>query len=77
MKVHVDNKGIIDGLWRGGRTCIDPKAGDADRWINFWEELHQRRSKEILVEAEHDKAHRTKKGKEEMTQFEKFVCRGH
>ena len=21
-KVHVDNKGIIDGLWRGARKCI-------------------------------------------------------
>ena len=30
IKVHVDNKGIIDGLWRGERKCIDPKAGDAD-----------------------------------------------
>ena len=32
IKVHVDNKGIIDGLWRGGRKCIDPKAGDAELW---------------------------------------------
>ena len=23
--VHVDNKGIIDGLWRGARKCIEPK----------------------------------------------------
>ena len=30
IKVHVDNEGIIDGLWRGERKCIDPKAGDAD-----------------------------------------------
>ena len=30
IKVHVDNKGIINGLWRGERKCIDPKAGDAD-----------------------------------------------
>ena len=31
IKVHVDNKGIIDGLLRGERKCIDPKA--ADLWI--------------------------------------------
>ena len=29
-KVHVNNKGIIDGRWRGERECIKPKAGDAD-----------------------------------------------
>ena len=40
IKVDVDNKGIIDGLWRGERRCIDPKAGDADLWISSWEELH-------------------------------------
>ena len=39
IKVHVDNKGITDGLWRGERKCIDPKAGDADLWIKLWEEL--------------------------------------
>ena len=33
IKVHVDNKGIVDGLWRGERKCIDPKAGDADLWV--------------------------------------------
>ena len=32
-KLHVDNKGIIDGLWRGEGKCIDPKAGDADLWL--------------------------------------------
>ena len=26
IKVHVDNKGIIDGLWRGERKCIGPKS---------------------------------------------------
>ena len=33
MKMYVDNKGIIDGLWRGERKGIGPKAGDADLWI--------------------------------------------
>ena len=40
IKVHVDNKGFVYGSWRGRRKCIDPKAGDADLWINIWEELH-------------------------------------
>ena len=73
MKVHVDTKGIIDGLWRGERKCIDPKAGDADLWIKIWKRLHLLVSKEILVEVEHVKAHRTKKDKKEMSHFEKFV----
>ena len=37
IRVHVDNKGNTDGLWRGERKCIDPKAGDADLWIKLWE----------------------------------------
>ena len=30
IKVHVDNKGIIDGLRKGEKECIQPRAGDAD-----------------------------------------------
>ena len=73
IKVHVDKKGIIDGLRRGERKCIDPKAGDADLWIKIWEELHLLVSKEISVEVEQEKAHRTKNDKKEMSHFEKFV----
>ena len=76
MKVHVDIKGIIDGLWKGERKCIDPQTGDADLWIKIWEELHLLTSKEILAEVEHIKAHRTKKDKEHMSQFERFVAEG-
>ena len=76
IKVLVDNKGIIDGLWRGERKCIDPKAGDAGLWIKIWEDLHLPVSEEIVVELEHVKAHRTKKDKEGMSQFEKFVTDG-
>ena len=57
----MDNKGIIDGLWRGERECIKPKAGDADLWIKNWEELHFLVSKENLVEVEHVKAHQKDK----------------
>ena len=30
-RVHVDNKGSIDGLRRGESKCIKPRAGDADQ----------------------------------------------
>ena len=75
-KVHVDNKGIIDGLWRGERNCTDPKAGDADLWIKIWEQSHHLVSRDIVVEVEHVKAHRTKKGKKYVSHFEKFVTEG-
>ena len=74
IKVHVDNKGIIDGSRKGEKECIKPRAGDADLWIKFWEENYMNWSKRgILVEVEHVKAHRTKKEKEKMTQRERFV----
>ena len=76
IKVHVDNKGIIDWLWREERRCIDPKAGVADLWIKIWEELHYLVSKENLMEVEHVKAHRTKKDKTYLSDFEKFVTEG-
>ena len=39
-KVHVDNKEIIDGLRKGEKECVKPRAGDADLWIKIGEELH-------------------------------------
>ena len=74
--MHVDNKGIKDGLWRRERKCIDPKAGDADLWIKNWEELQLSASREISVEVEHVKADRTKKDKKDMSHFDKFVTEG-
>ena len=73
IKVHVDDKGITDGLWRGERECIKPKAGDA---VKIWEELHFLAAREIVVEVDRVKAHRTKKDKKEMLRFEKFVTEG-
>ena len=35
IKVYVDNKGVIVGLWRGERKCVDPKAGVADLSTNL------------------------------------------
>ena len=76
IKVHVGNKGIIDGSRKGENKCIKPRAGDADLWIQIWEELHGLAERGILVEVEHVKAHRTKKEKTNMSQFERFVTEG-
>ena len=61
--VHVDNKGIIDGLWKGEVKCIGPKAKDADWWIAILEELNTFRSKEKLIDVEHVKAASYREGK--------------
>ena len=66
----------MEALWRGERKCIDPKAGDADLWIEIWEELHSLAARDIEVEVEHVKAHCTKKDKKEWSHFEKFVTDG-
>ena len=42
----------------------------------IWEELHRLAARDIVVEVEHVKAHRTKKEKTEMSHFEKFVTEG-
>ena len=76
IKVHVDNKGIFDGLRKAESKCIKPRARDADLWINISEEPHELLKRGILVEVEHVKAHRTKKEKEKLTQFERFVPGG-
>ena len=39
--------------------CMGPKAEDADLWIKICEELQCLLSKEIMIEVEHVKAHRT------------------
>ena len=74
--VHVDNKGIIDGLWRGETRCIGPGTKDADLWILIREELHSVRPEGILVEVEHVKAHRTKKEMQQMSFFERLLAEG-
>ena len=74
--VHVDNKGIMDGLWRGDMKCIGPRAKDADLWIIIWEELQRVHPEGIRVEAQHFNAHRSKKEIQEMSLFEKFITEG-
>ena len=71
--MHVDTKGIFDALWRGERKCIIPEAGDADLSIKIWEELHRLAARDIVVEVEHLKAHRTKNDKKDMSHFGRFV----
>ena len=58
------------------RECPKPRAGDADLWIKIWEELHSLAARDMAVEVEHVKAHRTKKDKTEISYFEKFVTEG-
>ena len=55
--VHVDNKGIVDGLWRGEMRCVGPTAKGADLWISIWEELYRVHQEGLLVEVEHVKVH--------------------
>ena len=76
IKVHVDNKGTIDGLRKGEKECIKPRAGDADLWLIIWEELHELVNRGIVVEVARVKAHRTKKETEKMTNIESFVTKG-
>ena len=66
-RVHVDNKGIIDGLRKGEKEWIKPRAGDPDFWMKICDELHGMVERGILVEVEHVKAHRTMKEKEHMS----------
>ena len=54
--VHVDDRGINDGLRRGEMRCIGPRPKDADLWILIWEELHRVHQEGILVEVEHQEA---------------------
>ena len=51
--MHVENKGNSDGLRKGEKECIKPRAGDADLWIKNWEELHELAIRGILVEVDH------------------------
>ena len=39
--VHVDDKGIMDGLRRRDVKCSGPEAKNDDSWISIWEELQE------------------------------------
>ena len=72
--VHVDNKGTIDGLWRGEMKFTGPKAKVADWWFLIWGELHRAHQVCILVDG---RARQTcivkKKEKQQLSLFE-FFC---
>ena len=74
---HVDNKGIIDGLWRGDTNCTGPKAKDDDLCILIWEEVRRIHQEGTFREVGHVKAHRSKKEKQELTLFERMDTEGH
>ena len=76
IKVHVDNKGVIDGLRKEKRNASSQEREMQNYGKNIWEEIHGLVERGILVEAEHVKAHRTKKEQTNTQQFEKFVTEG-
>ena len=65
--MHVDNKGITDGLWRGARKCIDPKDLGRVASVNVIRNMGGSGAYQSAT------AQRTKK---EMLQLEKFVTEG-
>ena len=68
--------------WTHQATTQELLMGCGEEKINilsirkFWEELHRLVARDIVVEVEHVKAHRTKKDKKDMTHLEKFVTEG-
>ena len=76
--VHVDKKGIIDGLWRGEMRCIGPRAKDADLWILIWEEVPQSSSRKRTGGKSNTSKHVAPIRKcKKMPLFQKFITEGH
>ena len=59
-----------------GFEVLWPKARDADRWISIWEEVHRSHQEGVFLEVVHVKAHRSKKEKQQLTRFQRFVKEG-
>ena len=76
IKVHVDNKGIIDGLRTGEKEGIKPKAGDADLWIKIWEELHELVKRGIFGRSGACKGAPHEERERKMTQFKRVITEG-
>ena len=74
--MHIDNKGIIVGLWKGDMNCIGPRSKRCGLRCQKREELHRLRANEILIEVQHVEAHRTEKERQRMSLFEKFITEG-
>ena len=67
--VHIDSKGIVDGLRTAERRregALAQGRRTPDVWI--WEELRRVRQEVKLVEVEHVNPHRSKKEKQQMSQ---------
>ena len=45
-------------------------------WIEIWDELRNLAARDIMVDVEHVKAHRTKKEKKDMSHLQKFITEG-
>ena len=67
-------------MWTTGiiEWCVARRhaAKDADLWMLMWEEVRRTHDAGIRVGVEHVKAHRSKKEKQEMSLFERFVTEG-
>ena len=62
--IHTDSMGILNGLHRGEKMCIAPRAEEADLWIGLWEGVEEVRDRDIRLDVMHVKAHRTQKKKQ-------------
>ena len=72
--VHVDNKGIMDGLWRE-RHEVHWSKNEGRRFVDFdLGNMHRCQQEGRLVEVEHGKALRSKTEIQLMSLFEK--CHG-
>ena len=75
IKIHVDNKGEIDGFRRGDRVCTKPRAGDADVWIKLGG-INAFSGRKGHFGESGTCTHRTRKEKKDMSHFEKFTTEG-
>ena len=64
--VHVENTGIVDGLWRGEMKCLAPQRRTRRKFTK----------KAYWWKVEHIKAHRSGKEKQQMSTFENFITEG-
>ena len=66
-------KGSPMGSGEETLQCLGPKAKDAQLWMLLWEEVHRIHQEGVRLEVEHVNAHRSKKEKQDMRLFERFV----
>ena len=75
--IHTDNLGILNGVHRGEKKCIGPKAKEADFWVKIWKEIEEVRDEDIWFDVKRVRAQRTQKGKGTMLFFEEIAMEGH